>query len=138
VAIRKVGDVLVQQLVEHAPLIVRDDAIADLHHHDLVTVGQHALERENAEGADRDQDQGTEIFVDIGLVDDGAEHIGRYCRAGGGTPHQDEGKDVAAPVLVGMLGEQPADQRWRTMRIGEQGLEALCDHAVRLYDSGGA
>ena len=41
-----------QQLVEHAPLVVGDDAVADPHHDDLLAVGQQALEGEDAERAE--------------------------------------------------------------------------------------
>ena len=53
---------------------------------DLVAVGQQALDGEDAERADADQDQGAEILVHIGLVDDVAEQIGGERRAGGRDP----------------------------------------------------
>ena len=47
----------VKQLVEHAPLIVGDDAVADPHHDDLLPVGRGALQGEESEGRAADEQQ---------------------------------------------------------------------------------
>ena len=66
----------VQQLVEHAPLVVGHDAVADPHHDDLLAVGRRALQGEQSERRDADPHQSVEILVHVGLVDDVAEQVG--------------------------------------------------------------
>src|SRR5678815_2813179 len=43
------ADVLGQELVERAPLVVGDDAVSDPHHDDLLTVSRGAFQREQPE-----------------------------------------------------------------------------------------
>ena len=98
-AVGKKADVLAQQLVEHAALVVGDDAVADRGEHHGRAVGRETFDGEDGDRDDADDDDGVEITVDIGLVGHRAEKVGAERRAGGGDPHQHEGDRVARPML---------------------------------------
>ena len=74
-AVGKKADVLLQQLVEHAPLIVGDDAVADPRQHDGGTVGRKRLDHEDHHRDQAERHDLVVVAVDIGRVDHGAEQI---------------------------------------------------------------
>ena len=104
------ADALVEQLGEHAPLIVGDDAVADLRQQHAVAVGREAFGGEQGDGdAAEDEDAG-EALVDVGLVDDVADQVGAERRAAGRDRHQREAERVFAPMHKALLGQQSPDQ----------------------------
>ncbi len=109
-AIGEKADVLLQELVEHAPLIIGDDPVADPRQRDGRAVGRKSFCREH-----RHRDQGydhdhMEIFVHIGFVDHRAEQIGGERRGGGGDGHQHEAEGVEPPVPQRLVDQQAAHQ----------------------------
>ena len=126
------ADILDQQLVEHVPLVVGDDAVADAQHDDLLAVARRALQREQAERGGADQHQRMEILVHIGLVDHVAEQIGRERGTQRRHAHEDKREDVELAMAHRMLGEQPPDHGRRAVRLSEQRLKALTDHAAQV------
>ena len=57
-----------QQLVEHAPLIVGDDAIADAREHHGAEIGGESPGPEDDDREEADDDDAVEIAIDPGLV----------------------------------------------------------------------
>ena len=82
------AEAFVEQLGEHAALIVGDDAVADLRKHDAVAVGGEPLGGEQRGGDAAENKDAGEVLIDIGLVDDVADQIGAERRAAGGDRHQ--------------------------------------------------
>ena len=75
-----------------------------------MAVGRDTLEHEQQHGYARQDGDAADILLDIGLIDDLAEDIGR----GGGrprrNPHQQECQQVAPPVGGALLHDQAANQ----------------------------
>ena len=61
------ADALVEQLGEHAPLVVGDDAVADLRQQHAVAVGGDALDREQRDRDAAEHDDAGKIVVDVSL-----------------------------------------------------------------------
>ena len=108
-AVGEKADVLVQQFVEQAPLIIGDDAVADRQQQHGGTVGGKALGCEDHHGDQADNDDAMKIVTDVGFVGHGAEQIGGQRRGGGGNAHQHKGNDVLRPVLERLVEQQAAD-----------------------------
>jgi len=115
VAILEIADVLRQQPVEHAPLRVGDDAVADSRQHDLRAEGRRATQHEQPQRLEREPTHRPELVglghpvehgpkqpsdADIGKRDQRQEH-------GGG--------DVAGDVVAAEVPQQPP--KYRQARI---------------------
>ena len=111
------GDAFAHQLGEQPALVVGEDGVADLRQDHVMAVGRRALEDEDHDGdAGQDRDA-ADVLVDIGLVDDLAEQIGR---AGGGRRrdrHQRERHQIAPPIGGSLFRDQAANQDRRAIGI---------------------
>ena len=119
-AIGEESQPFIEQLVEHPPLILRDDAGADAREHDRLAVARGALE-----GEQHDDDQGKrhdagKITVHIGLVDHVAQDIGAERRAYRRHRHEDEGDRIKPPVNDRVLGQQTAHQGGGAVAVTKQ------------------
>ncbi len=115
--LREEGDAFAHQLGEQPALVVGEDGVGDLRQDHLVTVGRRALEDEDQDGDPGQDRDAADILVDIGLVDDLAEQIGR---AGGGRRrdrHQRERQQIAAPVGGALFHDQAANQDRRAIGV---------------------
>ncbi len=108
--LREEGDAFAHQLGEQPALVVGEDGVGDLRQDHLVAVGRRTLEDEDHDGDARQDRDAADVLVDIGLVDDLAEQIGR---AGGGRRrdrHQRERQQIAPPVGGALFHDQAANQ----------------------------
>ena len=76
-----------------------------------VAVGRGTLEGEDHDGDQRQQRDAAHVLVDIGLVDDLAEQIGRARGRRRRHRHQHERQQIAPPVGEALFGDQAANQR---------------------------
>ena len=130
------GEALVQELVEHAPLVGGDDAGADAGQDHGMTVGRQSLDDEQDQGGQPQDDDAAQAAFHIGLVDDVAEQVCRQGGAGGGDAHQGERRRIALPVGERILGQQAPRQGRCPVRVGQLGLEPGCNHAAVLPGRG--
>src|SRR5208282_6536701 len=98
------------QLVEQAPLVVGDDAVADLRQHHGGTVGGKSFHREDHHRDQADDDDAVKVVVDVGFVRHRAEQVGGERGRGGGNAHQHKGDSVAPPVTERLVDQEAADQ----------------------------
>ena len=136
VAVGIEGDVLLQQLVEHPLLVFGDDVIGDAGHGDGLAIARDPLDGEDHDHRDRDEGDAVEAAVDIGLVDAAAEQEGRQGGAGGADRHEGERQAIAPPMGAAMLGQQPANQRRRALRIGEKAAIQPFEHRRPEHETG--
>ena len=102
-----IADLHPQHLVEHAPLDVGDNAVADPRHDDLLSVGRQALDRVDDHDRDRDLPHRLEIAADEDLVDDLADDPGGHRGRQRDQAHHRNPEGVALPVLGALVGQQP-------------------------------
>src|SRR5882724_3631052 len=82
-----------------------------------MSVGRRALENEDDDGdAGQDRDA-ADVLVDIGLIDDLAEQIGRACGRGGRDCHQRERQQIAPPIGGPLFHDEAANQDRRAIGI---------------------
>ncbi len=112
-----------QHLVEHALLDVGDNTVADLRHHNLLSVGRKALHCVNDDNRRRDFPHRRKAAADENLVDDLADNPGGKRGRKRDEGHHRKREGVALPVLEALVGQQPTQDRVRG-RI-EKGADAL-------------
>ena len=108
--LREEADAFAHQLGEQPALVVGEDGVADLRQDHRVAVGRHALEDEDQDGDPRQHRDAADVLVDIGLVDDLAEDIGRAGGRRRRDPHQHEGEQIAPPIGDALFRDQAANQ----------------------------
>ena len=129
-AIGEKADVLLQELVEHAPLIIGDDPVADPRQRDGRAVGRKSLCREHRHRDQGDDHDHMEILVHIGFVDHRAEQIGGERRDAGGDGHQHEAEGVEPPVPQRLIDQQAAHQNAGGILV--RGLAGLLGAVMRV------
>ena len=82
-----------------------------------MSVGRRALENEDDHGDTGQDRDAADILVDIGLIDDLAEQIGRACGRGGRHRHQRERQQIASPIGGPLFHDQAANQDRRAIGI---------------------
>src|SRR6267142_77828 len=116
-AVGEERDVLAHQLGEQPALVVGKDGVADLRQDHGVSVGRRALDREDHNGDQRQQHDAAHVLVDIGLVDDLAEQVGRACGRRRPNAHQCERQQIAPPIGEALLGDQATNQDRRAIGV---------------------
>ena len=109
-AVGEEPDILMQQLVEHTPLIVGDDAVADSRQHHSRSVSGETFRREYANGGNADDNDGVKIMVHVSFVGHRAEQIGGDRSGRCGNSHQAKRQRVKRPVLQRLIDEEAPDQ----------------------------
>ena len=122
-------EILVDQRVEHSPLVVGDDRVADLRKLHRLQVGRARLDHEDHGGDEADDQDAVEVLVHVGLVDHVADEVGAERGAAGGEQHQAERPEIALPLPRRLFDHQPAHQRGRAVRIGEKRLKIRFEHS---------
>jgi hypothetical protein len=111
--------VLLQQLVEHAPLIGGDDQVADPRERHRLAVGGEALNGEDHDREGGDDDDAVETAADIGLIDRRPDQIRGRAGAGCSKRHEEEGERVSFPIGAAVIGDEARDEADRARRIGK-------------------
>ena len=115
--LREERDAFGHQLGEQPALVVGEDRVADLRQDHRVPVGRQPLDDEDQDGDPGQDHDAADAFIDIGLVDDLAEQIGR---SGGGRRrdrHQRERQQIAPPVQDALFHHEAANQDRRAVGI---------------------
>ncbi len=116
VAVGEEAHILVHELLEHPPLVVGDDTVADPRQHHRAEIGRQPLGGEDRHHRDAEQNNAAEIVTDIGFVGERADQVGGERGAGGGDHHHQRGERITRPMRQRFIDQQATHQR--KCRIG--------------------